>query len=104
LPLAVEVTRRSGERALDYAVNLSPGGLSLHLARPLLRGEVVALAFALPDGGPRIETRGRVAWSERPARGARVRFCETGVRFEGLGDAERLRVARFVGAADPGAR
>jgi uncharacterized protein (TIGR02266 family) len=102
VPLRVEVTRRDGARAVDYAVNLSPGGLGLHLPRPLPVGEVLALAFVLPDGGPRLEAWGRVAWCDEPSRGARVRFCESGVRFEVLRAADRERISRFVAAGEAG--
>jgi hypothetical protein len=114
VPLPVELTRRDGRRRTEYAVNLSPGGLCLHLPRPIAVGEVVELAFVLPasasggdpaapaDAAERsIATCGRVIWSEGRSDGAgggRVRFVETGVRFEGLPEAERLRILAFVRA------
>jgi uncharacterized protein (TIGR02266 family) len=97
VPIAVELRRRGGTLGIEYAVNLSPGGLCLHLPSPLAVGEAVELAFELP-GGERIEARGRVIWSDasQPASG-RERFSETGVRFEGLSDADRRRIVQFVG-------
>ena len=103
----MELTRRDGSRRTEYAVNLSPGGLCLHLPRPIAVGEVVELAFAIPAPsaaelaipGGRIVAHGRVIWAERRAEGAgggRVRFTETGVRFEGLGEPDRLRILDFV--------
>ena len=85
-------------------MNLSPGGLCLHLPRPIAVGEVVELAFAIPAPsgaepaatGGRIAARGRVIWAERHAAGGRVRFTETGVRFEGLAEPDRLRILDFV--------
>jgi len=102
VPLAVDLRRRGGALATEYALNLSPGGLCLHLPRPIAVGEVVELGFQLPGGG-RIETRGRVIWSD-PGAGAsgRVRFCETGIRFEGLAEADRSAILRFVRAGAPG--
>jgi len=108
VPLAVELTRRGRAAGVEYAVNLSPGGLCLHLPHPLEVGETVELAFELP-GGARIEARGRVIWSDaaEPAAGrgrvsGRERFAETGVRFEGLSDGDRRHIVRFVRGGDPG--
>jgi hypothetical protein len=91
--------RRDGTRTAEYAVNLSPGGLCLHLPRPIDVGEAVELAFELPPDGLPLRTRGRVVWCDETGRGARIRFRETGIRFEALGDAERAAILRFV---DPG--
>lgn len=104
MPLAVEVTGRDGVRRVEYAVNLSPSGIGLHVPRALPAGESLALAFTLPDGsGDRVEVRGRVAWTEAVARTERPRFREVGVRFEWLREADRDRLRRFVaGEADPG--
>jgi hypothetical protein len=113
VPIPVELTRRNGSRRTEYAVNLSPGGLCLHLPRPIAVGEVVELAFAIPasaagapadralpdQAGERIVARGRVIWAEGRADGTgggRVRFTETGVRFEGLAEPHRLRILDFV--------
>jgi Tfp pilus assembly protein PilZ len=83
---------------VEYALNLSTSGIALHLPRPLPSGETLALSFALPDGGAPLAVRGRVAWSEAAPRTARPRFREVGVRFEGLREDERGRLARFVAA------
>ena len=48
--IAVEVARRSGAPALEYATNLSPGGICLHARTRLEVGEGVSVAFELPDG------------------------------------------------------
>jgi len=87
---------------MEYAVNVSSSGIGLHLPRPLPAGETLALGFTLPDGGGRIEARGRVAWSEATLRTARARFREIGIRFEVLGDEDRRRLARFAAGAAPG--
>jgi hypothetical protein len=96
------VIGRDGVARVEYALNVSASGIGLHLPRPLPAGESLALGFALPDGGGRIEARGRVAWSETISRTARARFREVGIRFEVLGDEDRRRLARFV--AGGGAR
>jgi hypothetical protein len=106
--MPVELTRRDGTRRVEYAVNLSPGGLCLHLPRPIAVGEAVELAFAVPalpaapaaqSPARRVVARGRVIWAEGPAdgrAGGRVRFTETGVRFEGLAESDRLGILAFV--------
>lgn len=93
---------RSGRRRREYALNLSPSGIGLHLPRPLAAGETLQLEFVLPDGSGRIEVRARVVWAEEAPRTARARFHEVGVRFEVLGDADREAILRFLGVA-PGA-
>jgi hypothetical protein len=99
VPFRVEVRRRDGTAGVDYALNLSPGGLGLHGRRRVVVGEMLALAFDLPDDGPRVEAWGRVVWSEGPPRTARARFGESGVRFEALREADRERIARYVAAS-----
>ena len=94
-------TRRGGGAALEYATNLSPGGICLHARARLAVGEGVAVAFALPDGGRRIEARGRVTWREDDDPAAQARFLETGVRFEVLDEADRERILRFVRELEP---
>lgn len=103
VPLAVEVVGRDGVARVEYAVNVSSAGIGLHLPRPLPAGETLALAFPLPDGGGRIEARGRVAWSETVLRTARARFREVGIRFEVLRDEDRRRLARFAAGSPPAA-
>jgi uncharacterized protein (TIGR02266 family) len=94
VPLPVELRTRAGATPDAYATNLSPGGLCLHLRSPLPVGEAVALAFELPDGGGRVEARGRVTWSEQPDPASAPRFYEVGVRLEVAADPDALR--RFV--------
>lgn len=103
MPLPVEVVGRDGVPRVEYAINVSPSGIGLHVPRALPAGEPLALAFTLPDGaGARVEVRGRVAWNESVARTERPRFLEVGVRFESLREADRSRLQRFVaGELDP---
>lgn len=98
VPLPVEVVGRDGVRRVEYALNVSASGLALHVERPPPVGEPLLLAFAPPDGGGRLEVRGRIAWHEAVARTERPRFREVGVRFEGLGEEERRRLARWARA------
>jgi Tfp pilus assembly protein PilZ len=100
VPLPVEVTGRDGVRRTEYALNLSASGIALHLPRPLPAGETLVLSLALPDGSGRLEARARVAWSEVTPRTERPRFREVGLRFEGLREEDRRRLARFVAGGE----
>ena len=100
VPIAVEVIRRGGEAAHEYATNLSPGGICLHARLRLCVGDDVKVAFVLPGEQVRIEARGRVSWREDDDPRAEACFLETGVRFEGLDEADRERIAHFVGDAE----
>jgi uncharacterized protein (TIGR02266 family) len=101
VPVAVDVTPRSGAPAREYATNVSPGGLCLHARARLDVGDGVAVAFALPGDDRRIEARGRVTWREDDDPLAAARFLETGVRFEVLDEADRERILRFVRDIEP---
>jgi hypothetical protein len=70
--------------------------MCLHLVDPPALGESIELSFELPPAGPAVRARGRVIWCDAPGGGAGARFRETGVRFEGLGEAERAAILRFV--------
>jgi uncharacterized protein (TIGR02266 family) len=102
VPIPVEVRRHGSAPRRDYATNVSPGGLCLHLREPLPAGEAVALAFELPGEPGRIEIRGRVTWSEQVDPAAAARFFEAGVRIEVASETERERIARFVRLCEPG--
>jgi len=96
VPIAVEVFRRDGEAVLEYATNLSPGGVCLHARVRLTLGESVTVAFALPGEDGRIRARGRVTWCEDDDPKAEACFLETGVRFEVVDEIDRERITRFV--------
>jgi len=100
VPIAVEVTRRGGEAAHEYATNLSPGGICLHARLRLCVGDDVTVAFVLPGENRRIEARGRVSWCEEDDPSEEACFLETGVRFEVLDEGDRERISRFVAAAE----
>ena len=100
VPIAVEIRRRDAAAAHEYATNLSPGGICLHARTRLEVGEGVAVAFELPDGGGRVEARGRVTWREDEDPAAQARFREAGVRFEVIDESDRERILRFVRELD----
>jgi uncharacterized protein (TIGR02266 family) len=96
VPIAVEVFRRDGEGALEYATNLSPSGVCLHARLRFTVGEGVTVAFALPGEDGRIRARGRVTWREDDDPKSEACFLETGVRFEVVDETDRERITRFV--------
>jgi len=100
VPIAVQVFRRDGEAALEYATNLSPGGVCLHARLRLAVGEGVTVAFALPGEDGTVRARGRVTWREDDDPEAEARFLETGVRFEVVDETDRERITRFVREAE----
>ena len=96
VPIAVDVFRRDGEAALEYATNLSPGGVCLQARLRLTVGEDVTVSFSLPGEDGQIRARGRVTWREDVDPDAQACFLETGVRFEGVDETDRERITRFV--------
>ena len=98
IPLPVRLLQEGAEPRTVYAVNVSEGGLCLHLREPLPEGEVVTLEFTLPPDGPRVEARARVVWSGGSGPGPSG-HAETGVRFESL--AAELREALHAYATGP---
>lgn len=97
VPLRVELQRPSGEWSVEYALNLSSGGLCLHLRDPLSVGEIVRVAFEIPSGGPKLEVRARVAWVANDGeQGSPRHFCEMGLAFKGLARVQYEQLRRFA--------
>jgi hypothetical protein len=92
VPVRVDLRRPDGTTAVEYAVNVSPGGLCLHLKVPIPEGERLWLEFTLPPSGPTVRAEGRVVWTscEEGATSEEGGFHETGVQLSGL-DAEVAR-------------
>ena len=97
IPLRVELARPEGPAAVEYAVNLSAGGLCLQLRDPLRVGDEVAVAFTLPPSGPRVEARAAVVWTHAlEESGAGPRLCETGIRFLDLDPELKGQLSRYA--------
>lgn len=97
VPLRVELRIRGRAWRPEYAVNLSPGGLCLHLREPVAVGDPVGVAFELPWSGQRLEVWARVVWvgpEEHPS-GARA-FREMGVAFDALDESVRAELRRYA--------
>ncbi len=98
IPLPVALERDGRERRTVYAVNISEGGLCLHLREPLEEGDRVSVDFTLPPDGPRVVADAVVVWSSGPGP-AEGGHAETGLRFEKLD--EELRQALHEYAIRP---
>ena len=92
IPVPVDLRRSDGSTTLEYAVNISPGGLCLHLKFPIPEGERIRVEFTLPPSGPTVRAEGRVVWTswEEGGGAEEAGFYETGVQLSGL-DAEVAR-------------
>jgi len=71
VPIPVEVRRPDGTSEVEYAVNLSPGGMCLHAKAPLSAGAEIQVSFRLPPTGIYVESGAQVVWctSQGLARG-----------------------------------
>ena len=97
IPLPVRLRLPGGELRTEYAVNLSPGGLCLHLADPIPVGTELELAFELPPARLRVQTCAKVVWSGGAGEGdAPGRLHETGICFGELDPELRQRLHRFA--------
>ena len=86
VPVRVDLRRSDGTTAVEYAVNVSPGGLCLHLKEPLAEGDRFHVEFTLPPSGPAVSAEARVVWTQWEEGSAEEGgFYETGVQLSGLG-------------------
>ncbi len=97
IPLPVDLTRPDGTTVTVYAVNLSEGGICLHLRDPLAVGEAVEIDFVLPPDGPRVACRAEVVWcgGKGPEDGT-LGHAETGLRFEKLDEPVREALREYA--------
>ena len=94
VPIPVELSLDGAEATQEYAVNLSPRGLCLHVREPITVGTRVEVAFVLPPEAFRVEASGKIVWSSHEGEiGVPGRFFEAGIHLDGISDeaCERLR-------------
>ena len=97
LPLRVDLRRPEGTTTVEYAVNISPGGLCLHLKDTLTEGDRVEVEFTLPPAGPTVRAEGRVAWTNwQGAEGEEGRFCETGVQLSRVDESVEQQLFEYA--------
>lgn len=103
VPLRVGVRRPDGAEREEYAVNVSPGGLCLHLRDVLRPGDEIGVVFSLPPDDLRVDARARVVWtSAHDGPGDAPRFWETGVQLLDLDEPVREALHRY--ASEPAGR
>lgn len=97
VPIPVELRLDGAEPTQEYAVNLSPRGLCLHVREAITVGQRVDVVFELPPEGPRVEASGKVVWSSHEGEaGIPSRFFEVGVHLEGVDDEVREQLRHFA--------
>ena len=94
IPLAVLVTRKGDEESVDYAVNVSCGGMCLQTDRPATPGDRVQLLFRLGPDCAELAVEAQVVWCIEAGHSAR--FSRVGLEFIHLSDDERSEIAAFV--------
>ncbi len=99
IPLPVVVVGKTGEPSVEYAINLSGGGLCLQTDGPGTLGDRLRLRFRLGPESAEIDVEAEVVWSTcDEERGHGTRFCEVGLRFIDLAEARMRQVSAFVEA------
>lgn len=96
VPLRVQVARSEGTR-VDYAINLSPGGLCVQTQEPSPPGSRLSIFFEIDPDEPPIKVEAEVAWCVHEAeRGEGMRFSEMGMRFVDITAEAADAIERFV--------
>ena len=89
--MGIPVSYRVGKTiAAALALNLSSGGVAIRTSKPLVRGTVMKLRFALPGAKKEIETEAIVCWSDQKA--------GMGVQFTKVRQADQAMISTFVEA------
>jgi len=89
--LGIPVSYRIGKTiAAALALNLSTGGVAIRTSKPVVRGTVMKLKFALPGAKREIETEAVVCWSDQKA--------GMGVRFTKVKPSDQASIDGFVEA------
>ncbi len=94
VPLTVLVMREGDEPSVDYAINVSCGGMCLQTDRPATPGDRVRLRFRLGPDCAEMAVEAEVVWCIEAAGG--TRFCQMGLHFLDLRDEQRSEIAAFV--------
>lgn len=75
----VEITSAEGRKLDGILLDLSETGLDVLTAEPQVAGSLLTFHLQLPDGGPELDTQGRVAWANPNG--------QTGVHFTDMREA-----------------
>ena len=89
--MGIPVSYRVGKTiAAALALNLSSGGVAIRTSKPLVRGTLMKLRFALPGAKKEVETEAIVCWSDQKA--------GMGVQFTKVRQADQTMISTFVEA------
>ena len=82
---------------VDYATNISLGGIRVETVAPLPVGTEVTLNFVLPHAGYPLKTKGEVRWVVEPSTDDTDKaFGAMGIRFEELSERDLKYVESLV--------
>jgi CheY-like chemotaxis protein len=94
--------RRQGKSGIGRTKDISLDGLFLKESEPLEEGDLLSMAFDLPvEGGGMIALGGEVVRSLRPDPDSHL-IPGAGIRFRGVDQPERIKIARFLQVAAGG--
>ena len=98
VPLRVDLRRPDGTTTVEYAVNISRGGLCLHVKESLSEGDRIGVEFTLPPAGPTVRADGKVAWtgSKEGTEVGGQHFCETGVQFTRIDESAAQQLLQYA--------
>ena len=97
VPVRVEITLPDGAIRSEYAVNISPGGLCLHVADLLPTQVDLAVRFELPPEASPVRVSAHVVWTSwHEGTEESERFWETGLRFAGLDPAASQHIHDYA--------
>ena len=97
VPLPAVIRHPDGSLRNEYLVNVSIGGLCLHMRAPVSIGEALSVAFRLPSQADEIHASCKVVWTSHEGELHPVpRFFETGLFVLELSEADRQRIEAFV--------
>jgi type IV pilus assembly protein PilZ len=99
LPILIKVEYlRMDDFLVDYASNISLGGMFILTEQPLELGTQFRIRFVVPGWADAIETRAEVRWRRSPGPGP-LR-AGMGVRFDGLAPNEKARIEALISQLD----
>jgi hypothetical protein len=97
VPLRVEITLPDGSVRNEYAVNISPGGVCLHVAQPLPDEVRLDLRLWLPPDAEEVRVAAHVVWSSwHEGDDGGERFWETGIHFDDLSAAMSEQILGYA--------
>jgi len=88
---AVEITLPDARKVDGILLDVSESGMDVLTAEPQSAGTLLAFQFELPDGGPKIDAHGQVAWANPNG--------QTGVHFLDLTETASTELKTWLKAA-----